>query len=458
MPATVRNSSLRQKSTRFAPKESAEAFYRRLPSGIYINLLLLFFITFLVYPHIRTDTSTYRSYAQRIWDRRKPNVEAPPSEFSLKTHQRRDLGTGNESKGPVRLFLEDVVDEEFLNNAMNEHEEENTVRSQRKEIVEETEDGYMKAELRVLDGGRSTHSLPAGFSDILPVGLIRENLRAISPNTQYNTLVMVVTHPADHRMRQTIRQTLARERTLLPKNGSIANVFVMGHSYKSTAVFNVSMVVEEAMLHGDIAVLDHVEAYHNLTVKTGKLLTWAADKMTEMNSQFDWLIKVDSDVYLNHQKLWIVLKQFNLHDNRGYMGRLFARHTPSRVGKWADRVYKGKFYPDYMNGPMYGLGSKLVSTIAQRWKEESLQILPNEDVSVGLWLLDMPFQVKVFDLAQHLFLNLAYQRVKLHCNLIPVAIHFGTSQPEDHVFFSSKEYCRNGKPSPKLGLKWTYFV
>uniref|UniRef100_A0A914ENA3 Hexosyltransferase n=1 Tax=Acrobeloides nanus TaxID=290746 RepID=A0A914ENA3_9BILA len=123
-------------------------------------------------------------------------------------------------------------------------------------------------------------------------------------------------------------------------------IFLLGSTSSPKDDFDVMM---EEQKHGDIAKLNILENYRNLTLKTYGLISYA-DKYCK---NVKCVIKMDTDVEVNVEELEDLCR--SLPDNEQMItGQLFENAEVFRniSSKWyvPHYVYSNKIYPNFTNG------------------------------------------------------------------------------------------------------------
>lgn len=141
-----------------------------------------------------------------------------------------------------------------------------------------------------------------------------------------------------------------------------ARFFVSSHGY---------LPMGEERYH-DLIRLPVPEDYHQLTAKTLAFIKWF-----NINSDADYVMKLDDDSYPHLDRLLHQLKQtvYPLV----YLG-IQSNGPVKRTGKYAERYYEEDHYPPYMQGAGYIMSKKLAKEIMNRGHAH----LDNENTTVGL--------------------------------------------------------------------------
>lgn len=138
----------------------------------------------------------------------------------------------------------------------------------------------------------------------------------------------------------------------------------------------------ESRLHEDIIQMDFMDSYQNLTLKTLMMMKWLGSHCP--NASF--AMKVDADIFVNvfHLKdhLRTSPRQNFITGSVIWDGR--PRRDPSSKWYLSKDVYPEDRFPPYVSGAGYVFSSDLAGRIS--WASRSVQLIPMEDVYVGLCL------------------------------------------------------------------------
>jgi len=167
----------------------------------------------------------------------------------------------------------------------------------------------------------------------------RRKVKSPSPSI----LVFVLSTISHFEQRQAIRETWGNR-----SDDLLRIIFVLGQEADEESNLKVK---EEHDLYGDIYQDSAMEQYRTVTRKMISSLKWIADHC----AHYDYLVKLDDDVYLNRDKL------FNYVSRLPYSSSIschLCRNCPVlREGKWfvSHDLYPYDYYPDYCYGPFYAL-------------------------------------------------------------------------------------------------------
>lgn len=240
-----------------------------------------------------------------------------------------------------------------------------------------------------------------------------------------------------------MRQTWLQED---PEGARVSHIFVLGEDRSFTREEN-AVLAKEVEAHGDILIAPSEEALDTVSDKTKHCIYWVTQ-----NHDFDVLIKTNDDSALFLSRLvgtkgW--LREVG-RDERLYFGK---RHELDRVPNPAyfesneevntdslfEFEYRGVYWPEHMEGGMYGLSRRLAEEIVKN----DFTTYASEDAMVGVWV--SAFRAETLYLADQQVLS--RETDYLASNGSSVAASFGT----DVLRLASMwcEYILRGTLSPR---------
>ncbi|XP_056239661.1 beta-1,3-galactosyltransferase 2-like isoform X5 [Seriola aureovittata] len=156
---------------------------------------------------------------------------------------------------------------------------------------------------------------------------------------------------------------------------------VLNQSYNNMTT-EIGSVLQESRRHKDILQSSFVDSYNNLTIKTMVMFEWLSSHCPNTS----YAMKVDSDIFLNVQKLVDMLLKAPQHRYlTGHVVR-YAAVIRDQTSKWFLPVsaFPEPTYPPYAQG----LGYVFSLDLPQKILEASLHVkaIYIEDVYVGLCL------------------------------------------------------------------------
>ncbi|NWQ81710.1 B3GL1 acetylgalactosaminyltransferase, partial [Columbina picui] len=194
-------------------------------------------------------------------------------------------------------------------------------------------------------------------------------------------VILVTSRPEDVKSRQAIRITWASRDSWWGHR--VLTLFLLGQEARREDDAAALSVEDENILYGDIIRQDFMDTYDNLTLKTIMGFRW----VTEFCSNTRFLMKTDSDVFINTPNLVKFLLKLNssenvftgypLIDNFAYRG--FYKKTYISYDE-----YPFKLYPPYCSGMGYILDGKLALRIYELMSH--VKPIKFEDVYVGICL------------------------------------------------------------------------
>ncbi|OWF34820.1 lactosylceramide 1,3-N-acetyl-beta-D-glucosaminyltransferase B-like [Mizuhopecten yessoensis] len=162
-------------------------------------------------------------------------------------------------------------------------------------------------------------------------------------------LFIVKTKPDNFLKRKTIRKTWADEKRF----PNIRTVFSIGIPRDSSTIKKIKL---ESLKYKDVLLMDYMDTYHNLTLKTTSGINWAVARCAVA----EFVVSVDDDMYVATDFLLQHLKDMpQAEAERLYHGHLYHDTSPVRHGekdewhsKWivTKEEYPFDTYPDYIFG------------------------------------------------------------------------------------------------------------
>eukprot|EP01113_Clastostelium_recurvatum_P009715 TRINITY_DN14714_c0_g1_i3.p1 TRINITY_DN14714_c0_g1~~TRINITY_DN14714_c0_g1_i3.p1 ORF type:complete len:883 (+),score=148.78 TRINITY_DN14714_c0_g1_i3:288-2651(+) len=148
---------------------------------------------------------------------------------------------------------------------------------------------------------------------------------------------------------------------------------------------NATLVMEEKLNvemadFGDILRVPFDDGYRGLVLKTVYFHTWVAESF----SSFDYVLKTDDDVFV---RLDLIIKELDsLPSVRVYWGFVWLHSEVIRSSllKNYEDTFPYDYYPPFVTGGCVIMSSDLVEYIGHT--RHLLQVLDNEDTSVGVWM------------------------------------------------------------------------
>ncbi|XP_069127440.1 uncharacterized protein [Argopecten irradians] len=220
-----------------------------------------------------------------------------------------------------------------------------------------------------------------GYGDKKPINSFNYRY-IISPNhtcTQSNTprVLFIVKSSPDHNARRvTIRETWGnRKRFPL-----IRTIFSFGIPSNGKVLLNLQ---EESDVFRDILLVDYVDNYYNLTLKTINALNWAETYCPLA----EYVLSIDDDVYVAPDLLINFLNRPNIKKTENvFSGHLLVNTEPIRnsLSKWfvTKTEYPFQKYPNYIFG---GFVIMSMPTVKQFTKAARyIKLFKFEDVYLGM--------------------------------------------------------------------------
>ncbi|XP_024378632.1 beta-1,6-galactosyltransferase GALT31A [Physcomitrium patens] len=172
----------------------------------------------------------------------------------------------------------------------------------------------------------------------------------------------------------------------LEKEKGIVMRFVIGHSATPGGILDRAIEAEDAQ-HNDFLRLDHVEGYHELSMKTKIYFSTAVKKWDA-----EFYVKVDDDVHVNVGMLATTLSRHRSKP-RVYIGCMKSGPVLAQKGvKYHEPEYwkfgeEGNKYFRHATGQIYAISKDLATYIDVN--RPLLHKYANEDVSLGAWIIGL---------------------------------------------------------------------
>ncbi|XP_066468776.1 beta-1,3-galactosyltransferase 1-like [Tiliqua scincoides] len=202
-------------------------------------------------------------------------------------------------------------------------------------------------------------------------------------------VLLVITEPKDVATRHAIRQTWGNENSI--PGFSILRLFLTGvHPIFGSLLQNI--LEEESVLYRDIIQQDFLDTYNNLTLKTLMGMEW----ISKFCPNATYVMKADSDIFLNVKYLVFQLLQPHLPPKKDYITGYIYRNTKpirNKAYKWyvPKEVYPNNSYPPYPGGPGYVLSGDLAKKIYQ--VAQTIKVINMEDSFTGICLHELGVNV-----------------------------------------------------------------
>ncbi|XP_053226722.1 beta-1,3-galactosyltransferase 1-like [Podarcis raffonei] len=202
-------------------------------------------------------------------------------------------------------------------------------------------------------------------------------------------ILLVITKPQDFATRQAIRQTWGNESSV--PGVSILRLFLTGVHPKFGYPLQ-ALLEEESSIHKDIIQQDFLDTYNNLTLKTLMGMEW----ISKFCPNATYVVKADSDIFLNVNYMVSQLLQPHLPPKKNYMTGYICRNSKpvrNKAYKWyvPREVYPNETYPPYCAGPGYVFSGDLAKKIYQVAK--TIRVINMEDAFMGICLYELGISV-----------------------------------------------------------------
>lgn len=235
-------------------------------------------------------------------------------------------------------------------------------------------------------------------------------------------VLLVITQPQDVARRQAIRHTWGNE-SLVP-GVSVLRLFLTGVHPQFTSPLQ-HLLEEESFIYRDIVQQDFLDTYNNLTLKTLMGMEW----VSKFCPNVPYVMKADTDIFLNVDYMVSQLLQPHLPPKKGYMTGYVYRNTKplrDKAYKWYVpwEVYPNDTYPPYCGGPGYVLSGDLPKKIYQ--VAQTIKVINMEDSFMGICLYELG--ISVTDSPWGLFNMYKIDYEKCRFSRLVVVHHYGPEE------------------------------
>ncbi|XP_039058974.1 beta-1,6-galactosyltransferase GALT31A-like isoform X2 [Hibiscus syriacus] len=199
----------------------------------------------------------------------------------------------------------------------------------------------------------------------------------------------IITALNSRKRRDSIRKTWmpqGEDLKRLEKEKGIVIRFVIGHSSTPGGSLDRAIDAEEEQ-HKDFLHLNHIEGYHELSLKTR---TYFSAAVAKWDAEF--YLKVDDDVHVNLGMVSSTLAR-HISKPRVYIGCMKSRPVLAQKGvKYREPEYwkfgeEGNKYFRHATGQIYAISKDLATYILVN--RHILHTYANEDVSFGSWFIGL---------------------------------------------------------------------
>ncbi|XP_053320067.1 beta-1,3-galactosyltransferase 5-like [Spea bombifrons] len=191
-------------------------------------------------------------------------------------------------------------------------------------------------------------------------------------------ILAVKSHPASFGRRNVLRETWAKERSILGYR--FKPLFLMANSGRSAQM---KKAISEAVVFGDIILWDFMESHHNLSLKERCFLEWLYHRCP----QASYVFKGDDDEFVNPITIANYISfRFPLYPYQIH-GHLQEHASPERWGKYRVpiSVYPHGYYPPFVSGGGFLFPGELIPSLY--WAASAIPVFPLDDVFVGFLAL-----------------------------------------------------------------------
>lgn len=225
-----------------------------------------------------------------------------------------------------------------------------------------------------------------------------------------NIIFAVLSHPKNQPLRESIRQTWGKQKNIL------------------FFVTNTTLVEKESALHRDIVLLDMIDTYKNLTLKTYLTVRWLytyclENTTNEPRDPSKLIVKLDDNVFFNYQLFIEKIVPFLRVDFVRIYGKIFynavVKRSESPYGV-SIKQYSKNNYPPFLAGSCYFFWLKPYSGFVLKQAARIENPLPLEDVfftGIAAKQFDYPLQDLPFIYSHY---KILMENVNLKHNVLAV--------------------------------------
>ncbi|XP_048098700.1 beta-1,3-galactosyltransferase 2 [Alosa alosa] len=193
-------------------------------------------------------------------------------------------------------------------------------------------------------------------------------------------VLMVPVAPGDSGSRDAVRNSWGQRD--LVSNVKMVKLFFVGVLKGEEGENAINALAEENLKHADIILMDFLDSYHNLTVKTMMMMNW----LVTYCQSASYVMKIDADIFLN---VYYLINMLPFPAKKNYIiGSVINDGMPRRdeKSKWylSKDIYPDTSFPPYVSGAGYVFSADLAAKISMA--SRFVRPIPLEDVYVGLCL------------------------------------------------------------------------
>ena len=201
----------------------------------------------------------------------------------------------------------------------------------------------------------------------------------ICSDKQIKLLIIVSSTISNFKRRKIIRITWGKD-GFSYRNHDFRTLFAVGKSGNNHTMHELE---RESVIYKDIIQGNYSDNLFNLSYKMETILEWAYKYC-----KFDYLLKLNDDVFVNLSQLFHLLSKKELPKNKLYMGRIKSNMKVSREGKYAVSFedYSADYYPPYCDGSAFIMSYDVVKEIIPYlWK----QPIKTDDAYVAILIANL---------------------------------------------------------------------
>eukprot|EP00249_Psilotum_nudum_P011010 c22912_g1_i1 orf=266-2434(-) len=214
-----------------------------------------------------------------------------------------------------------------------------------------------------------------------------EYLKAPSlPKSTADLFIGILSRSSNFVERMAVRKSWMQSR-LIRLSKVVARFFVALHPSREINL----QIKWEADYYGDMVVLPYMDHYDLIVLKTIAICEYGV-----RNVSARYVLKCDDDTFVNIEAVMREVRKAGYLENL-YVGSINMYHKPLRTGKWAVTFeeWSEQVYPPYANGAGYIISHNIAKFIVSKYRKKNLELFKMEDVSMGLWVMQLNTTVSV---------------------------------------------------------------
>ena len=253
--------------------------------------------------------------------------------------------------------------------------------------------------------------------------IVPEKICDNNDHNDYLLLIVVTSALKNFENRQAIRDSWGN--LLKDRDSKVKIVFLVGED-DSTNSTSSQRVMMESNQYQDVLQATFIDSYYNLTIKSLTMLKWFSETCKKQN--FDYLMKVDDDTYINiHQVINLLIDNTIKNFLTGYLHCGMLAQTEGKAclppfmlkgyGKnyWLYKLIGFHWYPNYLAGPAYLMSKSTADVLYEM--AMTVPAFHMEDVYITGMLSSMYNQKRHFQNADLSIVPSIFQEQLIYRNL-----------------------------------------